>query len=105
MKEIHEAENLDVIVYERVAGFHSNALISSAKLVAVIETFCMDNGINYRAYSASEIKKFATGKGNANKTKMVEAAKEKYGYMGVNDNEADALHILHLAQRDLLGKH
>jgi Holliday junction resolvasome RuvABC endonuclease subunit len=68
-------------------------------MVAIIETFCIEHGINYTAFSASEIKKFATGKGNANKDAMVKAAHDKYGYTGKDDNIADALHILHLAMK------
>lgn len=37
------------------------------------------------------LKKYATGKGNADKTAMVVAARERLGYEGMNDNEADAL--------------
>lgn len=101
LKEVHELQKLDLIVYERVAGQYKNALIHSAKMVAMIETFCEENGIEYRAYSAAEIKKFATGKGNANKDAMVKAARERLGYDGDDDNEADALWILNLAQLDL----
>jgi len=101
IQEVHEMESLDVIVYERPAGRHQGAVIHHAKLAGVIEQFCVENKIEYRAYSAGEIKKFATGKGNSNKEVMIKAAQEKYGYMGSNDNEADALHLWHLASEDL----
>jgi len=51
--------------------------------------FCEENDIVYQAFSASEIKKSATGKGNSGKPQMIAAAKEKYGYTGTDDNEAD----------------
>jgi len=98
LKEVVESENIELVVYERVAGFHKNSIIHASKMVAIIETFCEENGIAYIAYSATEIKKFATGKGNANKEAMIQAAASKYGYEGKNDNEADAIHIYHLAQ-------
>lgn len=97
LKEICELESVDIIVYERVAGQHKSSIIHAAKLVAIIETYCKDTGIHYASFSAGEIKKYATGKGNANKEAMVEAAR-KYGYEGDNDNIADALHIWNLAQ-------
>lgn len=97
LKEIIASENIDLIVYERVAGQHKNSIIHAAKMVAIIETFCEENNLQYIAYSASEIKKFATGNGNANKAAMIAAAALKYGYTGTNDNEADAIHIYHLA--------
>lgn len=99
LKEVCTSEGITMIVYERVAGQHANSIIHAAKLVAIIETFCKDNGIGYASFSAAEIKKYATGKGNANKEKMVQAAQEKYGYSGTDDNVADALHILNLANK------
>ncbi len=101
LKEVCEKEQIELIAYERVAGQHAQSIIHAAKLVAIIETYCDEVGINYRAYSAGEVKKFATGNGNANKEKMIEAAKEKLGYTGKDDNEADALWILNLCQNDL----
>ena len=97
LKEVCTSEGVEMIVYERVAGMHTASIIHAAKMVAIIETFCTENGINYTAFSAQEVKKFATGKGNANKDAMVKAAQEKYGYPGTDDNIADALHIWHLA--------
>ena len=101
LKEVIGLEEINIVVYERVAGQHKNSIIHAAKMVAIIETYCEEMGIAYRAYSAGEIKKFATGNGNANKQKMIDAAREKYGYSGNNDNEADAIHIYHLAKQDL----
>ncbi len=98
LAEVHKAEKLDLIVYERPAGMHQSAVIHSAKMVAIIEEFCESNAIAYRSYSAKEIKKYATGNGNANKAAMVVAAKEKYKYDGISDNEADAMHLYNLAK-------
>jgi Holliday junction resolvasome RuvABC endonuclease subunit len=99
--EVCKLEEINLIVYERVAGQHKNSIIHAAKMVAMIETFCEENNINYKAVSASEIKKFATGKGNANKDKMIESARVQYGYDGNDDNEADAIHIYHHTISDL----
>jgi Holliday junction resolvasome RuvABC endonuclease subunit len=101
LNEIVASEKIDLIVFERPAGFHKGAIIVQSELQGILKAFCEDNKINYRAYSASEIKKFATGKGNANKDKMKEAAAKKYNYPGDDDNEADALHLLNLAIGDL----
>jgi Holliday junction resolvasome RuvABC endonuclease subunit len=98
LKEIIESENIELVVYERVAGFHKNSIIHASKMVAIIETFCEENNIAYKAFSATEIKKFATGKGNANKEAMIKAATSKYNYTGINDNEADAIHLYHYAK-------
>lgn len=102
LKEFHELEKLDVIVYERPAGRHANSIIHQAKLIAVLEEFCEENKIDYRSYSATEIKKFATGKGNANKEAMIDSAIDNWNYDGDDDNEADAIHMRELF-RDEMG--
>lgn len=101
LDELHQMKKLDVLVFERPAGQHKNSLIMHGKLVGILERWAEKTGVEYRGYSASEIKKFGTGKGNAGKPIMISAAKNKYGYAGFDDNEADALHLLHLAKRDL----
>lgn len=101
LREFHELENLNVVIYERPAGKHANSIIHQSKLIAVLEEFCEAVGIEYRSYSASEIKKFATGKGNAGKPQMIAAAKQKYGYTGNDDNEADAIHMRELFRAEM----
>lgn len=101
LDEVCKSQQIAVIAYERPAGMHTSSVIHSAKLVAIIEQYCEQNGVEYICYSASEIKAFATGKGNANKEAMIKAAADKYGYTGSDDNEADALHILHLTKHNL----
>lgn len=100
LKEICALEEINVIVFERNAGFHKNAIIVLGEMQGICKLFCEENKIEYRAYSASEIKKFATGKGNAKKDAMVKAANEKYGKHITDDNEADAVHIYHFATQD-----
>lgn len=101
LNEIHDLEKLDLVVYERPAGRHTNSIIHQSKLIAVLEEFCEQNNIDYRSYSATEIKKFATGKGNAGKPLMIQAAKDKYNYLGNDDNEADAIHMRELLRYEL----
>lgn len=101
LKEIIMMQGITIVVYERPSGHHANAVISHSKLVGVIELYCTENNIPFKGYSAPEIKKFATGKGNSNKEKMIAAAKQKLGYQGEDDNEADALWLWMLAADDL----
>ena len=50
----------------------------------------------------STLKKFATGKGNANKAMMIAAAIKKYPDQDVqDDNHADALHLLAWGREEL----
>jgi len=101
LREVCEREHIELIVYERVAGLHKASIIHAAKLVAIIESYCEEVGIQYRSYSANEIKKFATGKGNCGKPLMISSAKTRLSYDGNNDNEADALWMLNLCKHDL----
>jgi Holliday junction resolvasome RuvABC endonuclease subunit len=100
LKEIIELEKVNLVVFERPGGRHVASIIVQSEIQGQIKTICEDYGVTYRAYSSQEIKKFATGKGNANKTLVIKAAKERIGYTGNNDNEADALMLLELAKKD-----
>lgn len=100
LTEILDAYPINLISYERPAGRNTRAIITQSKIIGIIESICEENGIDYRAYSAGEIKKYATGKGNSGKPLMISSAKEKYGYDGNDDNEADALHLLNLTSSD-----
>ena len=99
LKELQALMDFDLLVYERVAGRFQSSTNVASEIVSVIKVFCEDNGIEYRAFSAGEIKRHATGKGNCGKPAMVSAAKEKWPHIDlVDDNHADALHLLSLAK-------
>jgi Holliday junction resolvasome RuvABC endonuclease subunit len=100
LHEIIPAENVTLVVFERPAGFYKSSLIVESELVGQVKTVCEELKIPYRGYSATEIKKYATGKGNASKALMISAARERLGYTGEDDNEADALWLLELAKFD-----
>lgn len=102
LREVHAAEPIQVVVLERP---HSNpkminSVVPLAHLHGVAMLFCEDNGIEYRSYSPSDIKKHATSKGNANKDAMVAAARQRWPHV-TDDNEADALWLLDLAKKEL----
>ena len=65
-------------------------------LMATLTAWAELRGIPYEAVPVGTIKKHATGKGNANKDAMIAAAQER-GFDVTDDNEADALAILHWA--------
>ncbi len=100
LKELHANIGFDVLVFEaarHAAPGMQGALVVQAELQGQIKRFCVENNVEYRGYSPKEIKKHATGKGNANKEKMVAAARAK-GWTFGDDNEADALWLLDLAK-------
>ena len=100
MAEIIRSEAINCVVYERPGGRHIGAVIVQSELQGQVKVVCEDHRIPYRAYSSQEIKKYATGKGNVGKPAMIAAAKEKLGYTGKNDNEADSLWLLELAKSE-----
>lgn len=101
LREVCETFPITAMVVERPAGRHGHAMMHQSKLIAILEAYCEENGVEYCAYSSGEIKKLATGRGNCSKEDMIEAAQEQLGYEGNDDNEADALWLLELLKRDL----
>jgi Holliday junction resolvasome RuvABC endonuclease subunit len=102
LDEIKNTVGVDVVAYEaarHAAPGMQGALVCQAEIQGVIKIWCEENGVQYRGYSPSEIKRHATGKGNANKTDMKHAAISKFGIESVgqaDDNEIDARWILSL---------
>ena len=82
----------DVIAYEEVARHVATAAAHIyGGLVAVLQTLALSCEIEYVGIPVGTIKKHATGKGNANKDRMIEAALERWPDAAiVDDNEADA---------------
>ena len=100
VKELIELENIDLVAYERAAGMYKSSIIVESEMIGVLKLLCNELNVALACYSATEIKKFATGKGNAKKEAMIEAAKE-LGYNPKDDNEADAIHIYRLCEKDI----
>ena len=65
-------------------------------LMASLTSWAELRGIPYEGVPVGTIKRHATGKGNAPKQAMIDAARAR-GFSPVDDNEADAIAILHWA--------
>ena len=100
VKELIELEDIDLVAYERAGGMFKGAIIVESEMIGVLKLLCNEKNVDMACYSATEIKKFATGKGNVKKEAMIEAAKE-LGYNPKDDNEADAIHIYRLCEKDI----
>lgn len=99
VKEVIELEWIEVVYYERPAGFHKSALIHEAQLIGSLIALFEEMWIQYTSFAPTEIKKHATWKGTANKEKMILEAKKKWQEVEiVDDNHADALWIYDLAK-------
>lgn len=65
-----------------------------------LTSWCEKLKIPYQGIPVGTIKRFVTGKGNASKLEVIERVRA-LGHSPTDDNEADALSLLHLAvQRD-----
>lgn len=69
--------------------------------MAHLTAWCEVHNIPYQGVGVGTIKKAATGKGNAKKDAMIHAAKA-VGFAPTDDNEADAIHLLRYALRELV---
>jgi Holliday junction resolvasome RuvABC endonuclease subunit len=102
LQEILAALGVELLVFEAARNCASSmqgALVVQSEIQSVIKVWCEDNKVEYRGYSPTEIKKHATGKGNAKKADMVESALRKWPDMDRNadDNECDAKWLLDFA--------
>lgn len=88
-----------VIVYEQAhhRGGHATALIN--KMIGEVEAFAAEVEAEVLPVHSGTLKKFATGKGNAKKPEMIEAARER-GWNPEDDNEADAALLLEYAIKE-----
>lgn len=92
-----QVEPIDVVYFEEVrrhAG--TDAAHVYGGLLATLTSWCEHHQIAYEGVPVGTIKKHATGKGNAGKEEMIKAMRDK-GHPVSDDNEADALAILHWA--------
>lgn len=86
---------VDRVVFEEVRRHvATDAAHVYGGLMAHLTAFCEAHGIPYEGVPVGTIKKFATGKGNADKAAMIAAARAR-GFDPKDDNEADALALLH----------
>ena len=100
LDEVKRNAGVDVVAFEASRNMKfGNAVRVAAQLQGVIEMWCTDNGVEYRGYSPTEVKKFATGTGKAQKGAMIEAARRR-GWNPSTEDEADALWVLELARCD-----
>lgn len=85
---------IDVIVYEQVRR-HAGVDASHAYggWLAILSAWCEHHGVAYQGVPVATIKRYATGKGNADKAAMIAAIRRR-GFTPGDDNEADAVALL-----------
>jgi len=100
INDLHDAVGISRVYYEEVRRHMStDAAHWYGAFWGQVTKWCEERDIPYEGVPVGTIKKFATGKGNANKEAMI-AAVEGWGFPVEDDNEADALALLHLKLDD-----
>ena len=97
------ADGIDALHFEEVRRHVStDAAHAYGGFLATLTAWCEHHQIPYQGVPVGTIKKHATGKGNAGKGEVI-AAMSVRGHTPGDDNEADALALLHwaIAQHDL----
>ena len=85
---------VDAVYFEEVRRhIGTDAAHVYGGLLATLTAWCEGHGIPYQGVPVGTIKRFATGKGNADKQAMIAAVRER-GFEPGDDNEADAIAIL-----------
>ncbi|MEP3248079.1 MAG: hypothetical protein ABJN40_05830 [Sneathiella sp.] len=98
-----EGIGIEMVVFEEVRRHvGTTAAHVYGGFLACLTEWCEINEIPYTGIPVGTIKKFATGKGNAGKDAMIDAARS-WGFEPVDDNEADALALLKLTQTEYGG--
>lgn len=86
--------NIEEVYFEEVRRHMGvDAAHCYGGFMAHLTAWCEHHTIPYKGVPVATIKKYATGKGNANKDAIIKAMKER-GYDPQDDNEADALALL-----------
>lgn len=77
-----------VVIEDKIHDSYSAAVLGMVQ--GVVRTELMDQGVPYALVSVSTLKKFATGKGNADKAAMMLAARRRAALVFKDDNQCDA---------------
>src|ERR1700741_853848 len=101
LNELLENYRIRLVVYEaarHAAPKMQGALVHQAQLQAIIIDWATTSGIESKGYSSKEIKKWATGNGNASKEVMLAFARNRWpGITILDDDHADALLLWQMA--------
>lgn len=96
LDEIHGLNGgLDEVCFEEIRrhlGVDASHVYGG--FLAHLTAWCERHSIPYAGIPVGTIKKHITGKGNANKEEIIKAVKA-FGYCSADNNEADALALLH----------
>lgn len=101
LRRMIEDYKVTEVIYEQPHQRGGAASTVGIGLVTHLMSVCADLNVEHIAVHSMTLKKHATGKGNAKKPEMIQAAIEKVGRPVKDDNEADAIHLLFYGEATL----
>ena len=104
LKQLTEVVQPEMIVLEEVRR-HLGVDASHAYggYLSHVACYCEEADIPHTGVPVGTIKKHATGKGNASKDDMIEAARALYPDQAIeDDNQADALCLMNYAMEEII---
>jgi len=101
-EELITNNNIQAVAYEEVRRHQGvDAAHIYGGIVGQITALCEENNIPFSAIPVKTAKKIATGKGNASKEEMIEAANNQWNLQLTDDNEADAIWMAYALYKEL----
>jgi len=107
LNEMIERGKPAVIVYESAIAFHASMYAAQIAhgMAAILQVVATERKVELMTATPGEVKRAATGKGNAPKPVMLAAAREQFPAVKIiDDNHADALFLLRYAMVVLGGR-
>lgn len=91
----HDEHALDVVVYEQPGNLKGHARKVIPGIQAVVELWCVQNGVDCETRSPSHVKMHATGKGNSTKDEMERLARQRWPHIEFKrHDQIDAVWLL-----------
>ncbi|GFR05359.1 holliday junction resolvase [Trichonephila clavata] len=91
---LNSLQDISAVYFEEVRRhLGTDAAHCYGGFFAVLAAWCEGEKIPYKGVPVKTIKRFIAGKGNASKSEVIEAIREK-GFSPRDDNEADALALM-----------
>lgn len=105
LSQLLDSEQIGMVAFEEVRGHKGvDAAHIYGGIVATLTMECERRKLPYVGIPVGTVKKRATGKGNAGKPAMMEAARQMWPGWSGDDNEADARWIAVCASESLSGR-
>lgn len=93
---------MDLVSYEQTHHRGGAATEVAAGFATRVQELCAGYGIDHMAIHSATLKKFCTGKGNADKAAMLDAVGRRWKVV-TDDNEADAIALCYYTLAETLG--